>query len=289
MVHLCLRVSVAALCVALVATSGCAGGGGDIGPSSPGNGGNGTGVGGSGNDTGIAGAAGGANPGTGGTTPGRGGANPTGGSTPVAGSSGTAGSGGSAVITPPPDALPNEKACTSSVPGPRMIRRLTALEFAASIHTLFNDTANAAPVGAVFSDPLILGFSVDANALAGPGAERVAADGQRRGGGRLGRVDDEPPDRVRELFDPGRDLRRKVRHRLRQQGLPHQADDLRRARRRLHEAVHGRDDVHGGGADGHHRDAAVAALPLPQRARHRQRQQLHADGLRGGRRTSPTC
>ena len=180
MVRLCLRVSVAALCVALLATSGCAGGGGDIGPSSPGNGGTGAGVGGSGNDSGTAGAAGGENPGTGGANQGRGGANqgtgganqgrgganPTGGSTPIAGSSGTAGmgTGGNAAIVPP-DALPNEKACTGSVPGPRMIRRLTASEFAASIHTLFNDTANAVPVGAVFSDPLILGFSVDANAL----------------------------------------------------------------------------------------------------------------------------
>ena len=50
-------------------------------------------------------------------------------------------------------------------PGPRKLWRLTAAEFAASIRSIFNDTANAAPVATVFSDPSVLGFSVDANGL----------------------------------------------------------------------------------------------------------------------------
>ena len=57
------------------------------------------------------------------------------------------------------------KACTSNAPGPRKLWRLTAAEFAASIRSIFNDTSNAAPVATVFSDPSVLGFSVDANAL----------------------------------------------------------------------------------------------------------------------------
>jgi len=46
-----------------------------------------------------------------------------------------------------------------------MLRRLTAAEFAATIRTLFSDTSQAAPIATVFSDPVILGFSVEASAL----------------------------------------------------------------------------------------------------------------------------
>jgi hypothetical protein len=42
---------------------------------------------------------------------------------------------------------------------------LSGAEFAASIHSLFNDTAAEAPIATVFSDPVILGFQVDASAL----------------------------------------------------------------------------------------------------------------------------
>ncbi|HLK91782.1 MAG TPA: DUF1592 domain-containing protein [Polyangia bacterium] len=55
--------------------------------------------------------------------------------------------------------------CTSSAPGPRKLWRLSAPAFAASIHSIFNDTSGAAPVATVFSDPAVLGFSIDANSL----------------------------------------------------------------------------------------------------------------------------
>jgi hypothetical protein len=64
-----------------------------------------------------------------------------------------------------PSALAPADPCTSNASGPRKLWRLSAPEFAASIHTIFNDTANAAPVATVFSDPTVLGFSVDANGL----------------------------------------------------------------------------------------------------------------------------
>ena len=76
---------------------------------------------------------------------------------------GTTGAGGTTVIAPPPSSLPNEQACGSNVPGPRLIRRLTAIEFASSVRSIFND--QSIPVATVFSDPTILGFQVDANAL----------------------------------------------------------------------------------------------------------------------------
>jgi hypothetical protein len=46
-----------------------------------------------------------------------------------------------------------------------MLRRLTSAEFTASIRSIFNDQSQAVPVAGVFSDPQVLGFSVDANAL----------------------------------------------------------------------------------------------------------------------------
>jgi Protein of unknown function (DUF1592)/Protein of unknown function (DUF1588)/Protein of unknown function (DUF1595)/Protein of unknown function (DUF1585)/Protein of unknown function (DUF1587) len=76
-------------------------------------------------------------------------------------SAGAAGSG----VMPPPSELPAPNACTSSAPGPRKVWRLSAPEFAASVHSIFSDTSGSAPVGAVFSDPIVLGFSVDASTL----------------------------------------------------------------------------------------------------------------------------
>ncbi len=64
-----------------------------------------------------------------------------------------------------PTALAPPNPCTSSAPGPRKLWRLTAAEFAASIRSIFSDTANAAPIATVFSDQSVLGFSIDANAL----------------------------------------------------------------------------------------------------------------------------
>lgn len=88
------------------------------------------------------------------------GAGQSGGSGP---SGGTAGSPSG--IGAPPSALATPSACTDGAPGPRKLWRLTAEQYAASIHSIFNDTNGAAPVGAVFSDPQILGFSIDASSL----------------------------------------------------------------------------------------------------------------------------
>ena len=89
------------------------------------------------------------------------------------GTGGSGGSGGSGNTTGGPDggvlvlktALEAPNPCTSNVPGPRKLWRLSAPAFASSIHSIFNDTSNAAPVATVFSDPTTLGFSIDANAL----------------------------------------------------------------------------------------------------------------------------
>ncbi len=76
---------------------------------------------------------------------------------------GVGGAGGLSNVPPPPESLPTEQACTSGSPGPTMVRRLTASQFVASIVDLFADPS--VPVAPVFNDPLVLGFSVDANAL----------------------------------------------------------------------------------------------------------------------------
>jgi hypothetical protein len=77
--------------------------------------------------------------------------------------SGIGASGGSNTVPPPPESLPAEQACTTGSPGPTMVRRLTAAQFAASITDLFGDPT--VPVAPVFNDPLVLGFATDANAL----------------------------------------------------------------------------------------------------------------------------
>ena len=144
--------------MALAATAGCVsdpganGGGGNAGSGNHvGSGGSGPG---SGGNPGNAGAAG-TGPGTGGISGGAG--------TGAAGTSGTGGTGGDTSIPPPPSALPAESACTSQSPGPRMLRRLSALEFAATIPDLFGDTT--VPVSTVFNDSSVLGFSIDAGTL----------------------------------------------------------------------------------------------------------------------------
>lgn len=143
---------------------------GGSGSSSPGSGGNGTGSGsGSGSSTG----AGGSNSGGSGATAGSGsgsGSDGSGGSGSgsAAGGSGSGGSGGGSAgsnVAEPAPALPTPSACTSNAPGPRKVWRLSASQFDASVRSIFQDTTTSAPVGAVFSDPIVLGFSVDANAL----------------------------------------------------------------------------------------------------------------------------
>ena len=123
-------------------------------------------VGGAAGSTGTAGNVG---PGAAGTTgPGNAGSTGTAGDqgTGTAGTSGSTGAGGSGpTVTPPRQALAAPSACTSAAPGPRKLWRLTAAQFTASIRAIFSDTAGAAPVATVFSDPTNLGFSIDANAL----------------------------------------------------------------------------------------------------------------------------
>jgi hypothetical protein len=76
-----------------------------------------------------------------------------------------AGADGGVAVGTQVTALSAPDPCTSNAPGPRKLWRLTASELAASIHSIFNDTAGSAPVATVFSDPVTLGFSIDANTL----------------------------------------------------------------------------------------------------------------------------
>jgi hypothetical protein len=146
--------------LATLLTAGCAGSGdlittgaaGSGGPGSAGNGGGAT-SGGAGNGGGAT--SGGAGNGGGATSGGAG----------DQGSGGTTGTAGTSGVMQPPSALSPADPCTSNAPGPRKLWRLTAPEFTASIRSIFGDTASAAPIGTVFSDPSTLGFSVDANSL----------------------------------------------------------------------------------------------------------------------------
>src|SRR5437764_6596977 len=128
---------------AILTSSGCAGDGAPL----TGGGGN---SGAAGNGPGAAGTSGAAgNTGGSGNTGNTGGPGSAGNGT--AGDSGTAGSsvtgtGGGPTVTPPKQALTAPDKCTSNVPGPRKLWRLSGPEFAASIRTIFNDTANAAPI-----------------------------------------------------------------------------------------------------------------------------------------------
>ncbi len=142
---------------AVLLASGCAGRGDLTG----GGGSTGTGAGstsGSGSGTGTGGA--GAGSGNGGSGSGSG----TGGSGTADGGAGTGNDAGP-TVTPLPSALSTPDPCTGNAPGPRKLWRLSGPEFAASIHSVFADTAGSAPVATVFSDPTTLGFSIDANSL----------------------------------------------------------------------------------------------------------------------------
>jgi hypothetical protein len=151
--------------VALLSGAGCAGRGQD-GIAGTGGSGSTTGnTGGNGSSSGTGG-----NTGGGGSSSGAGGSSTgAGGSSTGSGGDGSTGTGGANAVDGgviiPPSALAAPDPCTSQVPGPRKMWRLSAPEFAASIHSIFSDTTNAAPVATVFSDPSVLGFSVDANAL----------------------------------------------------------------------------------------------------------------------------
>jgi hypothetical protein len=156
----------------LVFVGGCAGRGGQnfiTGTGGDGGSGSTTGTGGgitTGTGGGVTtGAGGGGTTGTGGgNTTGTGGGSTTGtGGAPSTGTGGANAADGGVQILP--DVLADADPCTSNAPGPRKVWRLTAPEFAASIHSIFGDTANAAPVATVFSDTAVLGFSIDANSL----------------------------------------------------------------------------------------------------------------------------
>lgn len=69
--------------------------------------------------------------------------------------------------------LPTPSACKSNSPGPQALRRLTALEYGASLRDLFGDAS--VPLTTVFSDPSVLGFTVDSRALViqGLGAQQL--------------------------------------------------------------------------------------------------------------------
>jgi len=74
------------------------------------------------------------------------------------------GGAGGGNTTQAPTALPTESACsTPGSPGPRVMRRLTAGEFAASIADLFGD--KTVPIAQVFNDTRVLGFTVDSDSL----------------------------------------------------------------------------------------------------------------------------
>jgi hypothetical protein len=133
-----------------------------------------TGTGGDSGGGSVSGTGGGSTSGTGSTTGGGSttgtGSTTGGGSTTGTGGDGTSsGTGGANAadggVQLLPDVLAAPDPCTSNAPGPRKIWRLSAPEFAASIYSIFGDTANAAPVATVFSDTAVLGFTIDANGL----------------------------------------------------------------------------------------------------------------------------
>jgi hypothetical protein len=74
---------------------------------------------------------------------------------------------------PPPTSVPEASPCKSNSPGPRALRRLTAAEYEATLRDIFDDPN--VPLTSVFSDPSVLGFTVDQRALVvqGLGAQQL--------------------------------------------------------------------------------------------------------------------
>jgi hypothetical protein len=144
-------------------TGGCAGRGGPNFITGTGDSGGGSSVG-TGANGSSSGGASSSGTGSGGSSTGAGGNGSTGtGGNETTGTGGAnAADGGVAIL---PYVLAPADPCTSSAPGPRKVWRLSAPEFAASIHSIFGDTSNAAPVATVFADTAVLGFSIDANSL----------------------------------------------------------------------------------------------------------------------------
>jgi hypothetical protein len=63
----------------------------------------------------------------------------------------------------PPSSLPPTSSCTSDVPGPRLLRRLTTVELNNTMEDLFRDPS--VPKATALADPEFLGFRVDAGQL----------------------------------------------------------------------------------------------------------------------------
>jgi hypothetical protein len=80
-------------------------------------------------------------------------------------SSGGGGSGGGKTTATPVTQLPPLDACGSNarLPGPRVLRRLTAAQLNATLVDLFRDAS--VPQATFFADSPVLGFTADANAL----------------------------------------------------------------------------------------------------------------------------
>ena len=192
---------------------------------------------------------------------------------------GAGGSGGAPVIPLPPSDLPPEKACTGNSPGPRQLRRLTAVEFAATVRDLFRDPT--VPTAAIFNDQATLGFTVDSGALL---IQDLVGDasGTTRRPSRPGRSPTTCGDRP--LHDDGFGLPPPGDRNLRQAGVPCAAAEQRGStptRRCSPPRPRSR------GGRGEVRHAAVAAFPLPDRAwtgKRRTGIDGDADALRGGKR-----
>jgi len=92
---------------------------------------------------------------------------------PTTGSTATPSAGAGEATVPHPTSLPAPSPCKSNSPGPQALRRLTALEYSASLRDLFGDAS--VPLTTVFSDPSVLGFAVDTRALViqGLGAQQL--------------------------------------------------------------------------------------------------------------------
>jgi hypothetical protein len=76
---------------------------------------------------------------------------------------GAAGTGAPNMLPDNPTKLPPASTCTTATPGPQALRRLTAAQYDQTLRDLFNDPA--VPTAVVFSDPIVLGFTADTNAL----------------------------------------------------------------------------------------------------------------------------
>jgi hypothetical protein len=76
---------------------------------------------------------------------------------------GQGGAGQAPAIPESPTRLPAARTCATQSPGPRALRRLTAAQYDQTLRDLFRDAA--VPTAAVFSDPIVLGFTSDADAL----------------------------------------------------------------------------------------------------------------------------